>query len=219
MCPTMGLSGWIRLEELLFSIMSLNKIGGFTIDRTSPRCLRAHRVGHALALLLFGTSLSSETVMPGPLPQNPVHEAGDRFRGKIVTYKLKLSEGSGWTNLKPESWLLITVSDGKDVTLKHSTNSVNKITGFSRWWDHPITESRACRIEATAQDQRPKACLRGSSQKSGRNLSHGFSLPPGDTIHDYLLEVKWLENKKEQEAITRVKPSEKPGSTQPMPGR
>lgn len=122
----------------------------------------------------------------------------------ILRYKLKLSEGTAWTNLKPESWVIFDVINGHTVTVRHSTNVVNLITGFSRWWDHPIIESRACRIRIEEAGKRLSDCINGITSGAGDRQHHQLILPPDSTIHDFMFELKWQEQGKTQEALIEI---------------
>ncbi len=76
------------------------------------------------------------------------------------------------------------------------------ITGFSKWWDHPVIESRACRITTSEEGEALGECLRGESPAPGRPLR--LLLAPGTSIHDYVFRVRWQETGRMQEAETRV---------------
>jgi hypothetical protein len=139
--------------------------------------------------------------------------------GQRVTYKVKLSEGSAWTNLNPESWMVFEVSDGNWVSIHHSTNVVNMITGISRWWDHPIVTSKACRISIGESGKRLTGCLSGSTSGTGKALRHQLQLPAGASIHDYMFELQWQEKGELREAITSVPKGSKPTRVEPLPAR
>jgi len=124
---------------------------------------------------------------------------------KSQTYKKKLSEGSAWKNLKPESWLIFDVVNDVEVSIRHATMTVNMITGISKWWDHAVIESRACLIAPTAgSDGEGLGCITGDS--SGDGSPNRINLAPGTSIRDYVFEVKWKENGVVNEAITQIDP-------------
>jgi hypothetical protein len=118
---------------------------------------------------------------------------------------LKLSKGNAWQTLQPESWVVLDVIGGRTVTMKHTTNSYNLITGFSRWWDHPILSIIACPASAGGS---PSDCLQGSS--SGPGLPLRIVLPQGAYLHDYRFSFTWQENGRIQEGTTIVDPTLKP---------
>jgi hypothetical protein len=123
-------------------------------------------------------------------------------------YKVKLSPGSAWRNLKPESWVVFDVFGGTTVTLLHTTNSYNILTGLSRWWDHPVLSAMACpRLPADARHPL-SGCLQGSS--SGPGLPLRIVLPQGAYLHDYHFSFTWQENGRIQEGTTIVDPTLKP---------
>lgn len=152
-----------------------------------------------------------------PAIGQPAGGTPSRFSNTIYTYKIKLSEGTAWTNLQPESWLVFDVSNGNTIVIRHSTNVLNMITSISRWWDHPIIESRACRVTIGETGKRLTGCLSGITSGTGKAQRHVLILPVGDTIHDYMFEVKWQENGLTHEAMTRVAPGTKPTAIQAMP--
>jgi len=154
-----------------------------------------------------------------PTSQQPQSGRTYPFRGKIYTYKIKLSEGTAWTNLNPESWVVFDVIDGTTVAIRHSTNAMNIITGFSRWWDHPITESKACKVSLGDTGKRLTDCLSGTTSGTGKAQRHLLVLPPGDTIHDYLFEIQWQEKGVRHTALSGVAPGTKPAAIKALPPR
>ncbi len=126
-------------------------------------------------------------------------------------YKVKLSQGNAWRNLKPESWVVFDVTGGTTVTMLHTTNSYNILTGLSRWWDHPVLSSMACpRFPADAR-QPLAGCLQGSSSAPGEPLR--IVLPRGSSLLDYRFSFTWQENGRIQEGATIVEPTLKPIQT------
>ncbi|WP_152669518.1 hypothetical protein [Synechococcus sp. GFB01] len=117
-------------------------------------------------------------------------------------YKVKLSPGSAWRNLRPESWVVFDVIGGATITLRHSTNVMNIITGFSRWWDHSVRSITACPLFVADVDNRQAGCLIGSSASPGGPLQ--IMLPEGASIHDYVFTFTWEEGGKIEEAVTSV---------------
>lgn len=192
---------------------------GLTLGLPAPQAMAAEagqsRIEDPAARYSQVPAPPSTTVVPNP--QAPTRDAALPFRNRIATYKIKLSEGTAWTNLNPESWVVFEVSDGNIVAIKHSTNVVNIITGFSRWWDHPITESRACKISIEASGKRLTHCINGVTSGSGANQRHQLALPPDSSIHDYMFELKWQEKGKMNEALLEIPARVKPSTVQLMP--
>lgn len=122
-------------------------------------------------------------------------------------YKVKVSEGTAWTNLQPESWVMFDVT-GRTVVVQHSTFTLNAITSRGKWWNHPLTELRACRLAAGPSGDPLPTCLRGESPAPGDPLQ--VVLPQGVTIHDLLFRVRWQERGQQQEATLRVPPEVRP---------
>jgi hypothetical protein len=153
-----------------------------------------------------GMTRIDQTMKPeliGPVRLQPIAPDSRSWR-----YKVKLSQGSFWTNLGPESWIVFDVIRGTTVTLKHTTNSVDFLTGFSHWWDHPVLSVVACPLfPTTGNDQLPD-CLRGVGAGSGEPLR--IKLPEGASLHDYNFTFTWQESGRIQEGETIVDREVKP---------
>jgi hypothetical protein len=154
--------------------------------------------------------LASLAGLAGPLPAQsqgqtlpvaPAAPKGDGEPAATRRYKVKVSEGSAWTNLQPESWLIFDLT-GRTVVARHSTYTVNAITGIGKWWEHPVTEIRACRLSLGQGGDPLAACVRGESPSP--EVPPRVVLPPDVTIHDLLFRVRWRESGREREATTRV---------------
>jgi hypothetical protein len=117
-------------------------------------------------------------------------------------YKVKLSQGVALQNLAPESWVVFDVNRGTTVTLRHTTNSVNILTGLSRWWDHPVLSSMACPLIPSEGSYPLAGCLRGSSAGLGQPLR--IVLPEGASLHDYRFTFTWREHGRIQQGMTIV---------------
>ncbi|MEB3333599.1 MAG: hypothetical protein VKP70_01295 [Cyanobacteriota bacterium] len=131
----------------------------------------------------------------------------------VLRYKVKVSEGTAWTNLQPESWLIFDVSGGHTVVARHSTFVLNMITGVGRWWDHPATELRACRVSASSSGDQLSTCVRGESPTPGGPLQ--VVLPPGTGLQDVLFRVRWQERGQDQEATLRLPENSPPTVVNP----
>lgn len=169
----------------------------------------------AIGCAAFAPIRTDAQVMPST--QQIQVDKSQPFRGKILTYKVKLSEGSAWTNLRPESWLVIDVIDGSTVAIRHSTNVLNALTSFSKWWDHPVTRSKACKVSLGETGKRLTGCLQGTTTGTGKAQRHLLVLPPGDTIHDYMFEIEWEENGVSHRALSGVPAGTKPASIRALP--
>ncbi len=134
-----------------------------------------------------------------------------------MTYKIKLWEGTAWTNLNPESWMAFEVSNGTRVAIRHSTNVLNLITRISRCWDHPVNASKACRISVGETGKRLTGCLSGSDVGMGQGQRHVLLLPAGTSIHEYMLEIQWQEKGLTREAIIQIPSGTKPASIEVLP--
>lgn len=151
-----------------------------------------------------------------PIPHDRIEPPGFQPRvsdSRRWRYKVKLSPGNAWQNLKPESWVVLDVVRGTTITLKHSTNSYNIITGFSRWWDHPIRSITACPLHPSEGSDRSAGCLQGSSAAPGEPLR--ILLPVGTSLHDYRFTFTWEENGRTQEGATIVDRMVQPNAIPP----
>jgi hypothetical protein len=147
--------------------------------------------------LPFPAHSQGSVVVPASAP--PVGGAEPQ---PILRYKVKVSEGTAWTNLQPESWLMFDVRGGNRVVARHSTFTLNAITGIGKWWDHPATEIRACHLSAGQGGEPVMGCVRGESPVPGAPLE--VVLPEGTTLHNVLFRVRWQERGQQQEATVRV---------------
>lgn len=121
-----------------------------------------------------------------------------------LRYRVRLSTGSAWSNLKPESWLILDVTSANTITLKHSTNAINLLTGLSRWWDHPVLSVTACPLPGSAARQRRADCLVGSRPGPEGKGALRVVLPAGEDLHDYSYAVTWEENGRLQQAECQI---------------
>lgn len=117
-------------------------------------------------------------------------------------YKVKLSEGNAWQNLQPESWIVIDVIAGTTVALKHSTKVFNILTGFNRWWDHPVLSIKACPLMNGDRDDQQAGCIMGSSEAPGEPLK--VVLPEGSSLHDFSFSFTWEERGRIHTGMTIV---------------
>lgn len=141
--------------------------------------------GWALLLLLSG--------LPVPAAE---------MKGNILVYKIKLPGPSGWAApSQPSKFVVVDLVDGRSLVLRQSTLVVDGFTGFSKWWDHPVTESRACKRD-TAGWSDPVNCVQGNG-----NL---IVLPEGASAFGYIIELKWQEAGQTQSAAVQLKESDKP---------
>lgn len=130
------------------------------------------------------------------------------LKGNILVYKVKLPGPSAWAApSQPSKWVVLDVVDGKSVILRQSTLVVDGFTGFSKWWDHPVTESRACKRD-TVRWSDPVDCVEGR-----RNL---IQLPEGASPFGYIFELKWEEGGQTQSAAVKLQDTDKPAQIRSM---
>lgn len=177
-----------------------------TLAMTTYWAFAARGILAFLVLVALGMphALRAQTPSLSPAPQSR-EEAQPQ---PVLRYKIKVSEGTAWTNLQPESWLIFDVSGGRTVVARHSTFVLNAITGAGKWWDHPATEIRACQVSAASGGDQLTTCLKGESPKPDAPLQ--VVLPPGTTLQDVLFRVRWQERGQEQEATLRLPADARP---------
>jgi hypothetical protein len=129
------------------------------------------------------------------------------LKGKIVVYKVKLAGGNAWWSGAPNSWAVFDVVDGRSVIVKQSTLIVNSWTGYSKWWDHNVIATRACKQSKAGWDD-TSSCVIGNGNV--------VKLPEGDSIFDYFFEFKWEENGGVQVGKTAIDPKAQPTDVKPM---
>lgn len=129
------------------------------------------------------------------------------LKGKIAVYKVKLSGGNAWVTGAPNSWAIFDVVDGRSVIIKQSTLVVNGWTGYSKWWDHNVIATRACKQTQSGWDD-PSSCIIGNGNV--------IKLPEGESIFDYFFEFKWEENGGVQVGKTAIDPKVKPSDVRSM---
>ena len=107
-------------------------------------------------------------------------------------YKIRLSGGGNayWTGAA-NSYVRIETRQGNIVQLFQSTLVSNMLTGFGKWWDHPVTASRACPL---TNDEWSEAtnCITGTLNT--------IKLPEDTNPKDFVYEFKWQENGSSQQA-------------------
>jgi hypothetical protein len=175
---------------------------------------RARIVLGGLALLIAGGAALAaprdEISTPSSTPANAdlkgVGYSAD-LKGKIVVYKVKLAGGNAWVTGAPNSWAIFDVVDGRSVIVKQSTLIVNGWTGYSKWWDHNVIATRACKQSQTGWDD-PSSCVVGNGNV--------VKLPEGESIFDYFFEFKWEENGGVQVGKTAIDPKAKPTDVRSM---
>lgn len=156
--------------------------------------------------LILDTRRSGLTQKPEEIRQSYVQPRVSASRN--WRYKVKLSDGYTWQNLKPESWMVFDVIRGTTVTLMHSTKTSDILTGVNRWWDHPVLSIKACPLLNGDGDDRQAGCMTGSSAVPGEPLR--IVLPEGASLHDYRFSFTWAERGRIQEGGTIVDRSLQP---------
>ena len=94
--------------------------------------------------------------------------------------------------------------------VRQTTQVVNQITGFSKWWDHDVIFSQICLLEKDGEEVLEDD-LQNLKSKDGWDDYSGsisdsciegdgglFQLPENSNIQDYSIEIKWIENDEEQ---------------------
>jgi hypothetical protein len=137
-----------------------------------------------------------------PLVLGGLAALATELKGNIVVYKIKLPGPSAWAApSQPSRWVVLDVVDGRSVVLRQSTLVVDGFTGFSKWWDHPVTASRACKRDTEGWSD-PVGCVTGNG-----NL---IQLPEGASPFTYIFEIKWDEAGQTQTAAVKLQESDKP---------
>jgi len=167
-----------------------------------------------LSLLVAGTAVVAaprEEISPPRSTSANVDLKGVGYsadlKGKIVVYKVKLAGGNAWITGAPNSWAIFDVVDGRSVIVKQSTLIVNGWTGYSKWWDHNVIATRACKQTQAGWDD-TSSCVIGNGNV--------VKLPEGDSIFDYFFEFKWEENGGVQVGKTAIDPKAKPTDVRSM---
>lgn len=113
-------------------------------------------------------------------------QAIESYRGKVVTIRQRLSGtgpfGSALHN--HPSWGIFTIKNGDTVKILQSTLVLNALFGNAKWWDHPVTASRACKKTQGGWEDSSE-CVVGDGDT--------ISLPAGSDFRDYVYEFKWQE--------------------------
>jgi hypothetical protein len=137
-------------------------------------------VGLAASLFVFA-------VFPAYGESSPLEtESIEVYRGKVVTIKQRLSGtgpfGSALHN--HPSWGIFTITNGDKVKIVQSTLVLNALFGNAKWWDHPVTASRACKKTQDGWENSAE-CVVGDGDT--------VSLPASSDFRDYVYEFKWQE--------------------------
>jgi hypothetical protein len=124
-------------------------------------------------------------------------------------YKVKLSDQTGSfgqgsvfssSDLDRGEWVVLTITDGKTMKVKHTTNTMNKFWGTRKWFDHPATAVRICLSDGFET----KDCQTAEGDT--------IELPAGKQIHDFQIDIKYTERetvyKRSLQVAKGTKPSE-----------
>jgi hypothetical protein len=105
---------------------------------------------------------------------------------KADTYKVRFSGGgNAWWTGAANKYAIINVNENNKVIIKQTTLVSNMITGFGKWWEHPVTASRACPLNSDGWDT-PQNCILG--------LGNEIQIPLGKSIKEYSYQFKWEED-------------------------
>lgn len=129
------------------------------------------------------------------------------LKGKIVVYKFKITDGTKWLNGIRGSWVIYDVVNGQNVVIKHTKLHVNQWTGYSKWWDHDVIASRACKQNKQGGEDL-SSCIVGNG-----NL---IKIPDGESVYSYVFEFSWNENGQVQSAKMAIDPKEQPTNIRSM---
>jgi hypothetical protein len=124
-------------------------------------------------------------------------------------YKVKLSDQTGSfgqgsvlssSDLDRGEWVVLTVTDGKTLKVKHTTNTMNKFWGTRKWFDHPATAVRICLSDGFET----KDCQTAEGDT--------IELPAGKKVHDFQIDLKYTERetvyKRSLQVAKDMKPTE-----------
>jgi hypothetical protein len=124
-------------------------------------------------------------------------------------YKVKLTDQTGSfgqgsvlssSDLDRGEWVVLTVTDGKTLKVKHTTNTMNKFWGTRKWFDHPATAVRICLSDGFET----KDCQTAEGDT--------IALPAGKKIHDFQIDLKYTERetvyKRSLQVAKDLKPTE-----------
>jgi hypothetical protein len=124
-------------------------------------------------------------------------------------YKVKLTDQTGSfgqgsvlssSDLDRGEWVVLTVTDGKTLKVKHTTNTMNKFWGTRKWFDHPATAVRICLSDGFET----KDCQTADGDT--------IELPAGKKIHDFQIDLKYTERetvyKRSLQVAKDLKPTE-----------
>jgi len=108
-----------------------------------------------------------------------------------TTYKVRLRDVStGNANqasvfssgdLDREEWVVVTITDKKQLKVRHSTSVKNKFWGTRQWFDHPATAIRVCETDGFDK----KNCQTADSDI--------VAMPEGKKIHEVAIDFKYSE--------------------------
>ncbi|BAU10794.1 hypothetical protein LEP3755_12860 [Leptolyngbya sp. NIES-3755] len=98
-------------------------------------------------------------------------------------------------------WAVVTVTDGKTVTIRHATRIENMI-GMSRWFDHKVTAIRMCNGESFDTNDTKKDCTitKGNTVR----------LPAGKAVNDVSFDFKYTEGGIGYTRNVQISPEMKP---------
>jgi hypothetical protein len=124
-------------------------------------------------------------------------------------YKVKLTDQTGSfgqgsvlssSDLDRGEWVVLTVTDGKTLKVKHTTNTMNKFWGTRKWFDHPATAVRICLSDGFET----KDCQTAEGDT--------IALPAGKKVHDFQIDLKYTERetvyKRSLQVAKDLKPTE-----------
>jgi hypothetical protein len=84
-------------------------------------------------------------------------------------------------DLDREEWVVVTVTDKKQLKVRHATSVKNKFWGTRQWFDHPATAIRVCETDGFDK----KNCQTADSDV--------IAMPEGKKIHEIAIDFKYSE--------------------------
>ena len=138
-------------------------------------CSRGESLTHHINQMKLLNAIAAAAVIGTSfIAANPVSAA---------EYKVKLGGGSAYWGGHPS--FAVVKTNMSQVSIYHTTNTVDQLLGTGKWWDHKVTASRACLVDETGWDKTDQ-CVIGE-----KGL---IQLPEGADPKEYTFEIKWNES-------------------------
>jgi hypothetical protein len=154
--------------------------------------MRQHQLLGTIVLSLLGTIAVATTAQA----------AEEIYKVKLTDQTGSFGQGSvlSSSDLDRGEWVVLTVTDGKTLKVKHTTNTMNKFWGTRKWFDHPATAVRICLSDGFET----KDCQTAEGDT--------IALPAGKKVHDFQIDLKYTERetvyKRSLQVAKDMKPTE-----------